>query len=453
MQQKEFLKLEKIFRDLFAKNRLKDLLKLAFKLAGLEDGSGKMRKFLLFRLPGDTVFAHKASDLPVTFERSAIFFRLAELCRDKGAFAEMEKLLSLYLRDGRDELLSFLALCLTCDFSRAYALAPALPEKELFPEMLLLAADPWRSVSRPSRIRPALAGVEAASKNLKGPGKALASLHRFVLAEKAGLSPAYAPPRSIPPAQAILYLPAAEILLDRLEFWKAGKIFRAAAEASPASEQACGKLAETLFCSGRREAALELMACKQASILSPGFRAWRGQLLLFDGRYKEAVRELEKPIASGNVLGWCWRGAAQFKLGRFGPALRDLDTAIKINPDDQEARVWRAELLRKKEPKKALADLRRTLRIMPAHPWALANLALLSAERGDKAAFSAAWERLNKVVKLERARPGNGPSALAGLLEKLKGIRRHEPRFFSSAAPALSRRREAYSAAADWPAR
>lgn len=431
MQEKEFSRLEKIFQGLYAEGRVKELLRLAFKFLELETGSGKVLRFLLVRLPGDTVFSHKAFDRSADFEKSSVFFRLAEICRDRGAFSEMDKLLGRYLEDGKDELVSFLSLCLAGELPKAYALVPALLKKNTSPETLLLAADPWRNLFRTSRIKPALAGVDSALKELKGPAKSLASLHRFYLAEKAGLSPVFKAPPLPGRAGPVLCLPAAEILLDRLEFKKAEELFSAAAEAWPASELACGKLAETLFCSGREEEALELMAGKQGLVLSPGFRAWRGQFLLFGGAYKEAVKELEKPIASGNVLGWCWRGAALFKLGRTGPALKDLDTAIKINPDDLEARVWRAELLRtQKKLKSALQDLDQTLRIMPEHPWALANLALLAAERGDKAAFSAAFGRLPAGVRSARGRPGKEPAALAALLEKLKGVRRHEPRFF-----------------------
>ena len=437
MQQKEFTRLEKIFQDLYAEGRVKELLRLAFKLLELESGSGKVLRFLLVRLPGDTVFSHKAFDLAAAFEKSSVFFRLAEICRDRGAFTEMDKLLARYLAEGRDELVSFLALCLAGDLPKAYALVPALLKNDPSPETLLLAADPWRNLFRTSRIKPALAAVDSALKNIKGPAKSLASLHRFILAEKAGLSPVFKQPPFPGRAGPVLCLPAAEILLDRLEFKKAEELFGAAAEAWPASELACGKLAETLFCSGREEAALELMAGKQGLVLSPGFRAWRGQFLLFGGAYKEAVKELEKPIASGNVLGWCWRGAALFKLGLSGPALKDLDTAVKLNPDDLEARVWRAELLRtQKKYKSALEDLDQTLRIMPEHPWALANLALLAAERGDAGAFSAAFWRLPAGIRLACGRTGKKPAALAALLERLKGVRRHEPRFFHALLPA-----------------
>ena len=434
MHHDKFLKLEKNLQALFAERRVKELLGIALKLVRAEDGSGEIQRFLLFRLPGDTVFAHKASAPRAAFEKASVFFRLAELCRDKGALEEMDKLLALYLRDGRDELNSFLALCLTCNFSKAYALAPALLQKAPSPETLASAADPWGSIYRTSRIKRALAGVEAALKGLRGPAKSLAALHRFVLAEKAGQAAAFSPPGALSPERAVLHLPAAEILLNRLEFKKAEKIFRVAAAAWPASEQACGKLAETMFCAGKQEAALELLAGKQALISSPGFRAWRGQLLLFRGRYKEAVEELRRPIASGNALGWCWRGAALFKLGSCGPALSDLDAAIRINPDDLEARVWRAELLRaRKEKKRAQEDLGRTLSLMPAHPWALANLALMAAERGDADAFSSAYERLPEAVRLACGRQEPKPAFLSGLLWKLKGVRRHELRFFYSA--------------------
>ena len=210
---------------------------------------------------------------------------------------------------------------------------------------------------------------------------------------------------------------------------------RAAADAWPANELACGKLAEAMFCGGKKEAALDFLASRQGLIKSPGFRAWRGQLMLFSGRYEESVRELQRPIAAGNPLGWCWRGAALFKLGRNGPAMKDLFAAIKIDPDDFEARVWRAELLRTgKEPARALEDLDSVLRKMPKHPWALANLALLAADRGDRAGFAAHYSRLPEPVRLACGRGGGGQAALSRLLAELKGVRRYEPRFWSFAA-------------------
>jgi len=429
MPPKEFPKLEKIFRDLYNEGRIKELLRLAFKLLKLERGSGKLLSFLLFRLPGDTVFAHKASAPGDVSRESAVFFRLAELCRDKRAFREMDRLLARCLREERDELLSFLARCLLGEPQKAYALVPALLRKKFPPEMLLLAADPWRGISRPARVRRALAGAGAALKDLRGPAKLLASVHRFILAEKTAPAPAFRRPGRIPPGSAIFCVPAAEVLLNRLEFKKAESLFRLAAADCPASEQACGKLAETIFCSGRQREALDFMAAKQAVIRSPGFRAWRGQLLLFFGRYKEAAAELEGPIAAGNALGWCWRGAALFKLGLHGPALKDLETAVAIDAEDLEARVWRAELFRsRKEYAKSREELARVLKLMPSHPWALANLALLAAGRGDAASFSAACGRLPAGCFGAGRNPG--PAALEALLGRLGGVRRHEPRFF-----------------------
>ena len=209
------------------------MLKIAFKLLRLESGTGKILEFLLFQLPGDTVFAHRAGDRTAALERAAVFFRLAEICRDNRSFADMDKMLALYLRDGRDEFLRFLALCLTGDLSKAYALAPALIRNTPSPEMLMAAADPWENIYPLRRIKPALAGVEAALPGLKGPAKSLAGLHRFILAQKAGLNPGFDLPRSISAASAILLLPAAKVFLERLEFEKAEKILRAAEQAWP----------------------------------------------------------------------------------------------------------------------------------------------------------------------------------------------------------------------------
>jgi len=173
------------------------------------------------------------------------------------------------------------------------------------------------------------------------------------------------------------------------------------------------------------------MAYGQKSISSPGFSAWRGQLLLFSSRYRESVKELDKTIGAGNNLGWCWRGAALFKLGKKGPAMENLTKAVKVNPNDLEARVWRAELLRTgKKFTRALDDLNHALGVMPEHPWALANLALLAAERGDPAGFSTHYSRLPETIRLACGRGTGNPAALSELLAKLKGIRRHEPRFF-----------------------
>lgn len=388
-------------------------------------------KFLLFRLPGDTIFNTKTSARSFTMEKAAVFYRLAEICRDKCDFAKMDELLTMYIKDGHDELTLFSALCLTGNIQKAYALAPALFKNSSSAETLFLAADPWANIHEARRIKTALLGVETSFNGLKGQVKSLASVHRFILSERAGLKPAFRAPRAPESAGNIMYLPAAEVLMGRFEFEMAEKILRAAADAWPASEIACGKLAEAMFCGGKRKAAIEFMAFGQKRINSPGFSAWRGQLLLFSSRYRESVRELDKTIGAGNDLGWCWRGAALFKLGRKGPAMENLTEAIKINPNDLEARVWRAEMLRTgKKFTRALDDLNHTLKIMPEHPWALANLALLAAERGDPAGFSSHYSRLPETLKFACGRGDGNPAALSELLAKLKGIRRHEPHFF-----------------------
>ena len=427
----DFIELTARCRRLFSGGRTAELLRVAFALLKQEKGSGAAVKFLLFRLPGDTIFHPKTSARSFTVERSAVFYRLAELCRDKGAFGEMDKLLAMYLREGREDLTVFSALCLIGELRKAYALAPALLKRSPSPETLSFAADPWRNIHGIGRIEAALSAVEAALPGLKGPAKELAAVHSFLLAQRAGRRPVFKMPAGPCFSGGVIYLPAAEILMDRFEFKKAEELFRAADRAWPAYETSCGSLAEAMFCGGKREEALGLLASRQRLIGTPGFRAWRGQLLLYDGRYGESVKELTRSIADGNGLGWCWRGAALFKLGRETPALKDLAQALTADSNDLEARVWRAEIMRSvKKYAPALDELSHALRIMPDHPWALANLALLNSERGDRAGFTAHYSLLPVQIRLACERAGGGPDALSGLLAKLNGIRRHEPRFF-----------------------
>ena len=428
-----FSGLRERYRLLFAGHRTQELAGQVLKLLRQEKGSSRALRFILLNLPGDTIFHHRAL-ASFRSEHASVLFRLAEVCRDKGDLAGMNKFLDRYLRNGQDPLTIFCALCLTGKFSKAYASVPDLFKSATSAETVILVADPWLNIQDLRLLEPALSGVEAVMKNLHGPAKNLARLHRFCLAEKTGRRCSFKPPRLSRSAEVWLYLPAAEKLLDRLEFKKAENIFRAVVDSWPANELACGKLAETLFCSGRSDAALKLMLKKQRLIRSPGFRAWRGQLLLYAGRYKEAVKTLDGPIAAGNELGWCWRGAALCKLGRHKQALRDLDTAISINPDDLEARIWRAEVLRVlKMTAKAIEDLKRTLTVIPGHPWALADLALLFLlGREDKPAFRAAYSRLPECIKRACSQRSGKAEALTLLLEKLKGVRNHEPRFFHS---------------------
>ncbi|MBI5210519.1 MAG: tetratricopeptide repeat protein [Elusimicrobia bacterium] len=174
-------------------------------------------------------------------------------------------------------------------------------------------------------------------------------------------------------------------------------------------------------------------ACKPGVLRE--IRAWRGEVLLWLGRYEEALRDLDFAHAKGCGLAACWRGAARLLSGRPDEALGDLDLAIAINAADPEARVLRGELKRLTGRRaEALEDLRKAAEL-GNDLWADANLALLHASAGDEEAMWDSFEKLPLSVASAALR-GVGRSewrgvdakvvrgALEALLAAGRGIRR-----------------------------
>ncbi len=71
--------------------------------------------------------------------------------------------------------------------------------------------------------------------------------------------------------------------------------------------------------------------------------AWEGDLLLRMGRPKAALRVLDRAESAGGKHALGWRGRAWLMLGRWDRALMDLDGALRRNPTDREAWLWRAQ--------------------------------------------------------------------------------------------------------------
>lgn len=215
--------------------------------------------------------------------------------------------------------------------------------------------------------------------------------------------------------------PAGWAALYACDYARARREFEAAA-ACPASRcQALGRLAEVRLCTGDRRGGLLLIAraARQAPLWARGgLRAWEGQLRLFTGDWKGALRCLDRGADLGDDAAYCWRGAARLKLGDLRGALQDLDAAVRLFPADKEARTWRAEALRAAgRPAEALADLEAALAGGP-HDWALVNRALVRLDSGDMAGAAADLRRLRPALRrLISALPGAGPGALRIKLE------------------------------------
>lgn len=182
------------------------------------------------------------------------------------------------------------------------------------------------------------------------------------------------------------------LLHVRRDYARAEREFAAAAQDAPGLMMARAYVAETLLCRGRTARALSILRSLADSFegrIGADARAWRGEVLLWLGRYREAVRELDRAAAAGARFARGWRGAALSKLGRLEEALADLDAALAEHPDDQEMLTWRGETLRRLgRRKESLRDLDAALRMPLGSPWAAANRALLLGE-GDPQAHEA----------------------------------------------------------------
>ena len=183
--------------------------------------------------------------------------------------------------------------------------------------------------------------------------------------------------------------------------------FSAALRSRPDAFWARGRLAEALLCLRReREAFVEFDRAEaglEGAKAKAHLRAWRGEALLWLGRYAEALEPLDAAVSAGSELAFCWRGGARLLLGDHAGAEADLDAAVGLDPGDAEARLWRGELYRRTgRLEEARAELKRAS-ALDAGPMAGVNLTLAGSPRGEEA------------------------RALEARLRAARGVRRFEP--------------------------
>ena len=213
------------------------------------------------------------------------------------------------------------------------------------------------------------------------------------------------------------------------------RVARAALGYRPADWSTRFRLAEALICAGREGETLEqaaLGAHEAPAEESASALTWQGELHLWLGRYADAFDTLGQACARGETLAWCWRGAAALQLDRLDEGLKLLDAALRLQPVDLEARVWRGEGLRRLgKHEQALRELERA----PRGVWRAVNRGLAKAALGDEAGLREEYALIAAPVvrhvagKLGVEEPANAAEmsrVLEKALELARGYRRED---------------------------
>ena len=200
------------------------------------------------------------------------------------------------------------------------------------------------------------------------------------------------------------------------------------------------RTAEALACLGQPQAAFAIFDQFLEDPQAPSrgdVEGWYGEVLLWTGRYEDALLHLDAAVNQGAWLAVCWRGAANLMLGRYNEARADLDRAIVNGPNDAEAFTWRGELFRRLGRwEEARIDLNRAIEL-GSLTWPYINLALVHAAVGDNASMRADLSAvppktraaLAALTGWDNRKPGSDADLVRTLEKGLElglGVRRNE---------------------------
>ena len=370
--------------------------------------SGIIRAFIS-RTKADSVFyvpgAHSGE-----YSVNDLLYRQAELALAGGDTRRAVAIFSVYLKKIKKQpgslFQAFTAAAVTGKFPLAFRTLEKLEGGSLTTVQKIEFANPWYRLHDKALLGRLLAALERCRpRNRTSPRLA----YLFILKSANGIDDAFALARLMTAFSAEspvafrrriwLHFKIAETALNLRHFGEAEKIFSRILREEPENEQAAGRLAETLLCSGKSAAAFAALR-RAAKYHEVSMGVWEGELLLWLGRYAEAAKKLKAGAAAGHPLAWCWLGAALFKLGKTGEAVLALKKALGVRPDDNEARIWLSEALAARgKAKEAQAHLEAALKANPADFWAWLNLTALCLPGGELG-------RILKVFKLPRAVTG-----------------------------------------------
>jgi len=338
------------------------------------------------------------------------YYNLGMFYKRAGDIAGMKRAFSDFLRlPGRAELIHTYIACCTLDkYGQAFETAERIigaPGRE---NVLSRLWNPWgdRSSSAPADFfSDRLARLARAS--IKKELEHYRTFFRGVLIFNTGDNGAalreFEKLPDLPPKRyGWMHFPEGWARLYACDYRRALAAFRRSAMSAMSRIPSLGRIAEIHICTGRPalgfaglRKALETAPAREL----PGLHAWDGEMRLFTGDYKAAVKALTAGAKLGDDVAFCWRGAAYAKLGRFKEALEDLDKAVKLFPTDMEARVWRGETLRlagKYGP--ALEDLDHVIAARPGYDWAYFNRALVRHALGDNTGMKEDFNRIDGVM-------------------------------------------------------
>lgn len=266
----------------------------------------------------------------------------------------------------------------------------ALPDLRAF-------CDPWERDNRPDREAPQtdLAALSRALRTAPGPWRG------FYLGSLGG-------PKGLGHFDALpaggryrwMHYNAAMEALFSGRFRRAVRSFHIALRHEPMDWRAHGYLSEAYACIDEPARARAQMARGLAA--APGSEraqvyAWWGELELWLGGYARALALTTRACAMGAPFAHGWKGAALLKLGRREEALAQLDAALRLYPNDEEARLWRAEAKRELgRGREALEELKTVT--LQHWVWVLFNRALAKRALGDERGMTSDFERLPPAV-------------------------------------------------------
>jgi tetratricopeptide (TPR) repeat protein len=365
------------------------------------------------------------------------YYHLGMIYKRAGDLAKMKRVFSdLLRRSGRAELIhTYIAACTLDRYGLAFETAERILVSPGRENVLSRLWNPWgdRSNASPAGFFSGrLARLKRAA--IKKELEHYRTFFRGVLLFNAGRNESalreFGRLPDLPPERyGWIRFPEGWARLYACDYRGALDAFRQSAKSEMSRIPSMGRIAEIHICTGRPALGFAELrkALKTAPVREiPGLYAWEGEMRLFTGDYRAALKALTEGARLGDDVAFCWRGAAYAKLGRFKEALADLDKAVKLFPTDLEARVWRGETLRLSgKYRRALEDLDRVIASRGNYMWAYFNRALVRHALGDNKGMKEDFDKIDgdviRFLEKELHAGGQetaGPARMRRLLEE-----------------------------------